>query len=78
MGKVPWRPTLEQATAFCWQAKGVRLKLKPTLVSPSEQALSDEAKEPKVLFHPSSISICSWLLFFLRDHILGNCIWEDV
>lgn len=54
------------AMAFFWETRGVRLKLKSTLVNPSEQALSCKAKEPKVLYCPSSISICSWLLFFLE------------
>jgi len=44
------------ATAFCWETKGVRLRLISTLSNPSEQALSCEAKEPEVLSaaHPAS------------------------
>lgn len=65
-------------TAFCQEIKGVRLKLKYSLVNPSEQARRCEARELKVLCCLSSISRCTWLLFFLKDISLEVVFEKDI
>lgn len=76
--KGPSESDARTTTEFCWEIKGVRLKLKYGLVNPSEQALSYEAREPKVLRCPSSISICTWLPFFLKDISLQVGFEKDI
>lgn len=76
--KGPLESDAGTTTAFCCEIKGVRLKLKHSPVNPSEQAPSHEAREPKVLYSPSSISRCTCLPFFLKDISLEVVFEKDI
>lgn len=64
--------------AFCREIKGVSLQPKYSLVNLFEQAFSHEAREPKVLGCPFSISRSTWLPYFLKDISLEVVFEKDI